>query len=144
MNKFKVKITRKETYVRTVEVEAKDLASAIARAKEAESNNEYYQLFDCPDDVKVSFEDGDSRLYRLSELLAVSIDSWVEAMCAMSGIDKVRLEACKMAGFEEDSLECPAEFEKEYKILADRYGFRFDCNGRIAKCDLTQESEEEK
>ena len=57
MNKFKVRITRVETYYRDVEVEAENIEDAIAKAEDNEQDNEYAELFDCPDDVQTSFKD---------------------------------------------------------------------------------------
>ena len=53
--KYKVQITRKETYTASVEVEADnpDEAKAIAEARELE--NEYVDLFDLPDEVEKDF-----------------------------------------------------------------------------------------
>ena len=53
--KIKVKITRTETYERVVEVDAKDEAEALKIAKDNEQENEYSDLFDCPDDVDTKF-----------------------------------------------------------------------------------------
>ena len=60
MSKFKVRITRVETYSRDVEVEAESMDDAIAKVEDNEQNNEYAELFDCPDDVQTSFEDANS------------------------------------------------------------------------------------
>ena len=57
MSKFKVRITRVETYTRDVEVEAESIEDALAKAEENEQDNEYAELFDCPDDVQTSFKD---------------------------------------------------------------------------------------
>jgi hypothetical protein len=57
MSKFKVRITRVETYYRDVEVEAESIDDAIAKVEENEQDNEYAELFDCPDDVQTSFKD---------------------------------------------------------------------------------------
>lgn len=53
--KIKVKITRTETYERIVEVEAKDEAEALQIAEDNEQENEYSDMFDCPDDVDTKF-----------------------------------------------------------------------------------------
>lgn len=53
--KIKVKITRTETYERIVEVEAKDEAEALEIAEDNEQENEYADMFDCPDDVDTEF-----------------------------------------------------------------------------------------
>ena len=55
--KYKVRITRTETYYRDVEVEADNIEDAIEKAEENEQDNEYAELFDCPDDVQTSFKD---------------------------------------------------------------------------------------
>ena len=56
MKKFKVKITRTEVYEREVEVEAASKKEACRIAEEREQDNEYYAMFDAPDDVKTTFE----------------------------------------------------------------------------------------
>lgn len=55
MSKYMVKITRTEVYEREVEVEAEDARAAIAKARENEQDNEYAELFDCPDNVMTDF-----------------------------------------------------------------------------------------
>ena len=136
MSKFKVRITRVETYYRDVEVEAESIEDALAKAEENEQDNEYCDLFDYPDDVQTSFKDARGKLYRLPDLLR-NIDTWVEGISAMSEIDAIRKEAHEMAGMEEDESDCPAELEREYTLLADKYGFRFDEMGHIVQYDLT-------
>ena len=140
MRKFKVRITRVETYNRDVEVDAENLDDAIAKAEENEQDNEYADLFDMPDDVQTSFKDAGNGEYKLSELPSIDIDSWVEGISAMCDIDKVREEAYKMAGLEidEDNPICPAEMEDEYTALADKYDFRFNSKGRIVSYDLNK------
>ena len=78
-------------------------------------------------------------LYRLRELESIDIDSWVEAISRLSEFDKVRKEAYEMAGRVENAeVDCPAELEKEYTELADKYDFRFDREGRIAEFNITK------
>ena len=152
MSKFKVRITRVETYVRDVEVEAESIEDAIAKAEDNEQDNEYAELFDCPDDVQTSFnvcgypttlkpsaKDGEET-YRLTELPSIHIDSWVEALANMTGIDKVYTEAHEMAGLEinEDDPICPAEMEGEYTALAEKYDFRFNRKGQIVSYNLNK------
>lgn len=55
MSKFKVEITRIETYRRTVEVEAETAEAAKALAEANEQENEYADMFDCPDEVSTEF-----------------------------------------------------------------------------------------
>lgn len=142
MRKFKVRITRVETYTRDVEVEAENLGDAFVKAEENEKNNEYAELFDCPDDVQTSFvvsKDGEAT-YKLTELPAIHIDSWVEAIANMTGIDKVYKEAHEMAGLaiNEDDPICPGEMEDEYTALADKYDFRFDSKGNIVSYNFNK------
>ena len=152
MSKFKVRITRVETYCRDVEVEAENQDDARAKAEENEQDNEYSALFDCPDDVKTYFnvcgypnvlnpiaKDGEVT-YKLTELPAINIDSWVEALANMTVIDKVYTEAHEMAGLEinEDDPICPAEMENEYTALAEKYNFRFNRKGGIVSYNLNK------
>lgn len=83
-------------------------------------------------------EKDDGTTYRLAELPAVDIDSWVEGISAMSDIDEIRKEVYDMADKveDEDNPICPAEFEKEYTELSDKYNFRFNCLGEIVRYDL--------
>lgn len=53
--KIKVKITRTETYERIVEVEADSEEEALQIAEDNEQENEYADMFDCPDDVDTEF-----------------------------------------------------------------------------------------
>lgn len=53
--KIKVKITRTETYERIVEVEADSEEEALQIAEDNELENEYSDMFDCPDDVDTEF-----------------------------------------------------------------------------------------
>lgn len=53
--KIKVKITRTETYERIVEVEADSEEEALQIAEDNEQENEYSDMFDCPDDVDTEF-----------------------------------------------------------------------------------------
>lgn len=53
--KIKVKITRTETYERIVEVEADSEEEALRTAEDNEQENEYSDMFDCPDDVVTEF-----------------------------------------------------------------------------------------
>lgn len=53
--KFTVKITLTETYDREVEVEATDGKQAVKIAQDRWANNEYTNLFDCPDDSGTEF-----------------------------------------------------------------------------------------
>jgi len=55
MQTYKVRITRTETYVRDVDVVAANWDEAVEKAKENEEENEYADLFDCPDDVQTEF-----------------------------------------------------------------------------------------
>lgn len=91
MSKFKVRITRVETYYVDVEVEADSIDDAIAKVEDNEQDNEYADLFDCPDDVQTTFKDANDRgTYRLRELASLDIDSWVAAISRLSEFDKVR------------------------------------------------------
>ena len=56
MKKFKVKMTRVETYERVVEIEANSIDEAVRKVKDNERENEYYAMFDSPDDVETTFE----------------------------------------------------------------------------------------
>lgn len=58
--KRKVKITRVETYERVVEVEAATPAEAERVAEAQYEDNEFFLLFDNPDEVETSFEAADS------------------------------------------------------------------------------------
>ena len=138
MSKFKVTINRTEFYRRDVEVEADSLEQALKVAEENERNNEYDFLFDMPDDVSVNFKDGGNGSYRLKELPAIDIDSWVEGIAAMCEIAEVRKQAYELAGMVEDENDpiCPGEMESEYTELADRYDFRFNSKGRILSYNL--------
>lgn len=53
--KFKVKITLTETYDREVEVEATDGKQAVKIAQDRWADNEYTNMFDCPDDSSTEF-----------------------------------------------------------------------------------------
>ena len=55
MSTFKVKITRTEVYERVVEVEAKSEKDARRIAQDRELDNEYANMFDCPDNVFTKF-----------------------------------------------------------------------------------------
>ena len=57
--KFKIRITRVETYTRDVEVEADSLEAALAMVEDREADNEYAEMFDMPDDVKTSFAEAE-------------------------------------------------------------------------------------
>lgn len=53
--KFKVEITRTETYRRTVEVDAETAEAAVTAARANEQANQYAELFDAPDGVSTEF-----------------------------------------------------------------------------------------
>ena len=92
-----------------------------------------------PPTLNPSAEDG-KETYRLTELPAIHIDSWVEGISNMTGIDKVYKEAHEMAGLEinEDDPICPAEMESEYTALAEKYDFRFNRKGQIVSYNLNK------
>lgn len=75
----------------------------------------------------------DEKWLTLDDLAMVDIFSWVRAISAMSEMDRMRAEACALAGVKDSEDMCPAELEKEYTELANRYGFLFDAEGAI-KC----------
>ena len=142
MSKFKVTITRTETYTNVVEVEAEneEQAKDIVWQKDSTEGFEY----DCPDDVKTDIKaeekEDPNRTYTLPELAEeVHIDSWVEGISAMCNMDEIRKEVYEMAGMEEDEDDpiCPAEFETEYTELAEKYNFRFNRKGQIVSFDLS-------
>lgn len=74
--------------------------------------------------------------YTLSELKG-NIDYWVTAISELDGMDEIRREVYAKAGADFDEHVCPAEFEKEFTEVADRYKFRFTYDGRISSYDLT-------
>ena len=83
----------------------------------------------------------DGTTYTLPELAEkVDIDSWVEGISAMCGMDEIRKEVYDMAGMveDEDNPICPAEFESEYTALAEKYAFRFNRKGVIVSYDMTK------
>jgi hypothetical protein len=53
--KYKVKMVRTEIYERVVEIEAESKDAAIAIAKDNETNNEYAEMFDLPDEARTDF-----------------------------------------------------------------------------------------
>ena len=53
--KYTVRITRTETYVRDITVEADSWADAKELVERREEENEYAEMFDCPDYVKTDF-----------------------------------------------------------------------------------------
>lgn len=81
MSKFRVKITRTEVYEQEVEVEAEDARAAIAKARENEQNNEYAELFDCPDNVKTDFSyagAGEKRVVDIAPFTTMEISAKVD------------------------------------------------------------------
>ena len=78
--------------------------------------------------------------YKLAELVAVSIDSWVEALKQLDEKpefkDEVLKEADEVAIARWKMMDkCPAELENEFTVVADRYNYRFDKNGKIVSFD---------
>lgn len=78
--------------------------------------------------------------YKLAELVAVSIDSWVEALKQLDEKPEFKDEVLKEA--DEVTIarwkmmdKCPAELENEFTVVADRYNYRFDKNGKIVSFD---------
>lgn len=148
MSKFKVTITRKETYTLEVDVDAENEEQAEAIVRQRDDDNEFSEKFGLPDDVETHFEATDmgdpTRTYTLPELAdKVDIDAWVEGISAMCNIDAIRKEVYDMAGMVEDEGNpiCPAEFETEYTELAEKYKFRFNRKGEIVSFNLNADKE---
>lgn len=80
------------------------------------------------------------KTYKLEELVAIDIDSWVEAIAKLDDNKKVRAEVLKEADESavarwKDMDECPAELENEFTIVANRHNYRFDERGNIVSFD---------
>ena len=78
--------------------------------------------------------------YKLAELVNINTDSWVEALGQLDDKPEFRAEVLKEA--DEATIarwkmmdKCPAELENEFTIVANRYNYRFDKNGKIVSFD---------
>lgn len=79
------------------------------------------------------------RPFRLKELIDVDVDSWCDAICALSELDELRKEVAAMVGqgTTEDAVEVsPMEYADEFTVVAERYDFRFAKNGKIVSYNL--------
>lgn len=105
------------------------------------SENEWYDIGQVSKVVSshpISCKDC-SRSFQLKDLLGIDVDSWCDAICALSKFDKLRKEVAAMVvqGTTEDAVEVsPMEYTDEFTVVAERYDFRFAENGEIVSYNL--------